>query len=72
MPRVAIRTGFNAPDGAEEQLAEFMCDAPGCPNIATTVAGCVKEIGTGVVLCGEHAAALNGQPNARPESTRSR
>jgi hypothetical protein len=69
MPRVAIRTGFVAPDGREEQLAEFMCDATGCPNIATSVAGFVREIGGAVVLCDEHAAALKRQPKGGSESS---
>ena len=69
MARVAIRTGFVAPDGREEQLNEFMCDAPDCPNIATSVAGFVREIGGAVVLCDEHAAAFRRQPNDGSEST---
>ena len=69
MPRVAIRTGFVAPDGREEQLAEFMCDAADCPNIATSVAGFVREIGGAVVLCDEHAATFKRQSNSRSEST---
>ena len=55
MPRVTIRTGFLAPDGREEELSEYLCDAPGCLNIATHVVACIKEIALSVVTCEEHA-----------------
>ena len=45
MPRVTIRTGFFTPDGRAEELSEFLCDAPGCPNVATQVVGVIREIG---------------------------
>lgn len=64
MPRVTIRTGVIGANGHEELLSEFMCDAPGCPNIATDVVGHVKECGFAAVMCQEHAAAL-GLPVAR-------
>ena len=57
MPRVTIRTGFIGADGQEEELSEFVCDAPGCPNIATDVLGCVTDAGLAVVVCADHAAA---------------
>jgi hypothetical protein len=43
MPRVTMRTGFIGADGQDEELSEFVCDAPGCPNIATDVLGCVTD-----------------------------
>lgn len=57
MPRVTIRTGFFTADGREEELSEFLCDAPGCPNVATQVVGVIKEIGLAVVVCEQHAAS---------------
>ena len=39
MPRVTIPTGIFGPDGREEELSEFLCDAPDCPNIATEAIG---------------------------------
>ena len=57
MPRVTIRTGFIGADGQEEELSEFVCDAPGCPNIATDVLGSVTDAGRAVVVCADHAAA---------------
>jgi hypothetical protein len=56
MPRVTIRTGFFAPDGHEEELSEYLCDWPDCPNVATQVVGCVREFGASTVLCHKHAA----------------
>ena len=58
MPRVTIRTGFMAADGREEELIEFLCDAPDCPNVATQVLGCVKELGLVSAMCDEHAALV--------------
>jgi hypothetical protein len=58
MPRVTIKTGFMGPDGREEELAEYICDATGCSNVASHVLGCVKELGlalscaTSMLPCG--------------------
>ena len=57
MPHVTIQTGFRAPDGGEEELSEYVCDVPGCPNIATKVVGCVPELGLSLVVCRDHAPA---------------
>ena len=57
MPRVTIRTGVFAPDGREEAITDDLCDAPGCPNIATQVLGCIKEIGISAAVCHEHSTA---------------
>jgi hypothetical protein len=54
VPRITIRTGLINPDGREEELAEYMCDTPGCPNIATHVLGCVPQLGVFSVVCQEH------------------
>jgi hypothetical protein len=35
MCRITIKTGLTAPDGNEEQLTEYLCDYPDCPNFAT-------------------------------------
>jgi hypothetical protein len=55
MPQVTIKTGITGPDGREEELSEYLCDWPGCPNIAAYVLGCVKELGLAVVVCPQHA-----------------
>jgi hypothetical protein len=56
MPRVAIKTGFVAQDGSQEELAEYICDWPDCPNIATQALGCSRELGLSAAVCDEHAA----------------
>lgn len=61
MPQVTIKTGIKGPDGREEQITEYMCDAPGCPNIAAHVVGWVKEVALSIALCEEHAARLKNQ-----------
>jgi hypothetical protein len=54
MPRVTIRTGFPAADGSEEVLTEYLCDWPGCPNVAVHSLGCIPEIRAMAVVCEEH------------------
>ena len=56
MPRVVIKTGFVTPDGCEEDLTDYLCDWPDCPNVATQVLACVRELGLVSVVCAEHAA----------------
>ena len=60
MPLVVINTG-KAGDGGEEQLFEYMCDYPHCPNPAERVIGFVREIGGGFAVCLRHAAILEGR-----------
>jgi hypothetical protein len=55
IPHVTIKTGLKTADGREEQLAEYFCDHPGCPNIATKVLGCVAELRLLAVVCDDHA-----------------
>jgi hypothetical protein len=62
MPRVTIKTGVIGPDGREEELSDYLCDAPGCPNVATEVVGCVKEVGLIVAVCLEHAVRTGKRP----------
>jgi len=56
MPQVTIKTGIAGPDGREEALSEYLCDWPGCPNVAEDVLGCVRELGLAVAVCPQHAA----------------
>jgi hypothetical protein len=55
IPQVTIKTGLKTPDGHEELLTEYLCDHPGCPNIATQVLGCVAELRLVAAVCDEHA-----------------
>ena len=48
---------MTGPDGREDILTEYLCDSPGCPNIASHVLGCVREIGAAFAVCDEHAIA---------------
>jgi hypothetical protein len=54
VPQVIIKTGLTGPDGREEELIEYMCDTPGCPNVATNVLGSVPELGLAVAVCEQH------------------
>jgi hypothetical protein len=47
-----------AVDGREETLSEFLCDWPGCPNVAVKVIGVVRELRLVAALCPEHAARV--------------
>jgi hypothetical protein len=55
IPQVTIKTGFSTPEGLEEQLTEYLCDQPDCPNVATHVLGFLREIGAMAAVCDEHA-----------------
>ena len=55
MPRVTLKTGFIGNDGREEELTEYLCDTPGCPNVATHPVGCIRELGLCLITCDEHA-----------------
>jgi len=54
MPWVTVKTGLTAPDGREEELKEYFCDHPGCPNIATHVLGSIVELRLFASVCEEH------------------
>jgi len=58
MRSVTIRTGQVGSDGQEESITEYLCDSPDCPNIATHIVACVKDIGLSIALCEEHASQL--------------
>jgi hypothetical protein len=62
MAHVTVNSGITTPDGREDKLTEYLCDWPGCPNIANHVLGRVREIGAAVVLCDEHAPATQVPP----------
>ena len=62
MPQVTIRTGVIGADGREEVLTEYLCDAPGCPNVATEVIGHVKELRLSFATCREHVGRIGKRP----------
>jgi hypothetical protein len=55
IPQVTIKTGLTTPDGREELLTEYLCDHPGCPNIANEMLGCIRELRLVAAVCKEHA-----------------
>jgi hypothetical protein len=58
MPWIAIKTGLTTPAGHEEELREYLCDHPGCPNIATEILGGIVELRQVAAVCAEHAPKL--------------
>jgi hypothetical protein len=68
MPRVTIKTGIIAPDGREEELAEYLCDWPDCPNVATQVLGYIRASGFSAVMCDEHAVGTGPMNDTTSES----
>jgi hypothetical protein len=56
MPRITIRATFRTPEGQEEEdvLTEYLCDSPGCPNVAVHLLGCIAELRAIAVVCDEH------------------
>ncbi len=60
MPQVTIKTGLTAPDGREEELTEYLCDYPNCPNFAVHVLGCLTELRLMAAVCEVHASKLRG------------
>jgi hypothetical protein len=68
MPRVTIKSGILAPDGREEELGEYLCDWPDCPNIATHVLGCIRASGLAAVMCEEHAIGTHPANQTTRES----
>lgn len=58
MPFVTVKSGIPGPDGNEEQISEYLCDWPDCPNVAKHVLGCVREIGLAAAVCEKHAEKL--------------
>jgi hypothetical protein len=45
----------------EEVLTEYLCDWPGCANVAVHVLGCVTDIASVGVVCEEHLATIKSQ-----------
>jgi hypothetical protein len=59
MPRVAIKTGILREDGTEEILQEYLCDWPGCPNVAEHLLGVLVELRAMAIVCTDHMATLH-------------
>jgi len=61
MSQITIKTGLMTPDGSEEELTEYICDYPNCPNFATRVLGCLVELRQMAAVCEVHASKLRIQ-----------
>ena len=55
MSRVTIKTGLTTPEGREEEITQYLCDYPNCPNFATRLLGCLVELRLMAAVCEEHA-----------------
>jgi hypothetical protein len=58
MPWTIVELGLRTPRRQKAQPTTYLCDWPDCANPAAHVVGFVRELGTYVALCKEHA----GQP----------
>jgi len=54
MPWITIKTDLTTRDGEEEELTEYLCDYPGCPNLATHMLGSVPALRLIASVCNEH------------------
>ena len=51
----------------DERPARYVCDWPGCRNVAEQVMACVKELGASAAFCTEHAIGAGpGQGDMKP------
>lgn len=60
---ITIRTGLAMPTAVKEGLTEYLCDAPGCPNIAVYPLRCSKNLCAVVVVCEEDARRATSDSN---------
>ncbi len=64
MPHISIKTGFTDLDGREEELSEYLCDYPGCPNFATQILGRLVEARTMAAVCDTHSGGSQRRNSA--------
>jgi hypothetical protein len=63
MPLVTLRTVDAG--GKETKLTEYICDWPGCPNVAEHVLGVLIGLRAFAAVCREHAAVLAARQQSR-------
>ena len=61
MSQVVLKTGLFDDDGREETLTEYLCDWPGCPNVAVHALGVAKGIGMSTAVCEDHMAVIKSK-----------
>jgi len=59
MPLVTLRT-VDA-DNNEQTLTEYICDWPGCPNVAEVFIGVLADIRAMAAVCKKHAALIKAR-----------
>jgi hypothetical protein len=57
MPPVTLRL-LRPADNAEERLSEYICDWPGCPNVAEHLIGVMPGLRALSMVCREHASLI--------------
>jgi len=55
MPQGTIVSSETTLRGQRETPAQYLCDWPGCDNVAEHVLGVVRDIGLFAAICKEHA-----------------
>ncbi len=63
MPRITLRCSESPGNDKEDTVSEYICDAPGCPNIAQHVLGVIAELRAFVAVCPEHVPHRDAPPN---------
>ena len=67
MPWVTIRTGMISAGGQEHVLQEYLCDWPGCANVAVQVVGVSRDLAMVCAVCHAHAATLERASDSRTD-----
>jgi hypothetical protein len=61
MPQVTIKTGFLTATNEEEVLTDYLCDWPGCANVAVQCVGLSEEIAWVAAVCEGHLATIKAR-----------
>jgi len=67
MPCVTIKTGVVGADGHEVILSDYLCDWPGCANMAEHVVGIALELASACVMCREHYVMFQNGASPPPD-----
>jgi hypothetical protein len=59
MPLVTLRTVDS--DNNEQTITEYICDWPGCPNVAEHFVGVPSDIRAIAAVCKKHAALIKAR-----------
>ena len=67
MPLVTLRTVDS--DNNEQTITEYICDWPGCPNVAEHFVGVLSDIRAMAAVCKKHAALIKARREKEPPRT---